>query len=238
MSTNGHGSDGNGNSGEELLKKGVNETSVKGIGGNVSGGGPAPESEPGSVTAGKAAPPPGKLTKADFSSDQEVRWCPGCGDYAILNSIQKVMPDLGIPREKIVFVSGIGCSSRFPYYMNTYGFHTIHGRAPAIATGVKAANPDLTVWVVTGDGDGLSIGGNHLLHALRRNVDLKIILFNNEIYGLTKGQYSPTSRAGTKTKSSPTGSVEAPLHALSVALTAGATFVARTTDVDIHHLTG
>lgn len=177
------------------------------------------------------------LTAKDLTTDQEVRWCPGCGDYSILAQMKKALAPLGVAREKTVFVSGIGCSSRFPYYMNTYGFHTIHGRAPAFATGLKVANPDLTVWVVTGDGDGLSIGGNHLLHALRRNVDLKIILFNNEIYGLTKGQYSPTSRAGTKTKSSPTGSVEAPLHALSVALTAGATFVARTTDVDIHHLT-
>jgi 2-oxoglutarate ferredoxin oxidoreductase subunit beta len=150
--------------------------------------------------------------------------------------MKKALAPLGVAREKMVFISGIGCSSRFPYYMNTYGFHTIHGRAPAFATGLKVANPDLQVWVITGDGDGLSIGGNHLLHALRRNVDLKIVLFNNEIYGLTKGQYSPTSRAGTKTKSSPTGSVEAPLRPLSVALSAGATFVARTTDVDIRHL--
>ena len=138
------------------------------------------------------------LTKADFQSVQATRWCPGCGDYAILNAVQQVMPTLGIDREKFVFVSGIGCSSRFPYYMNTYGFHTIHGRAPAVATGVKLANPELQVWVVTGDGDGLSIGGNHLLHALRRNLDLKILLFNNEIYGLTKGQYSPTSRPGMR----------------------------------------
>src|SRR2546430_13858324 len=137
--------------------------------------------------------PPGKLTKADFSSDQEVRWCPGCGDYAILNNVQKVMPELGIPREKMVFVSGIGCSSRFPYYMNTYGFHSIHGRAPAIATGIKAANPELSVWVITGDGDALSIGGNHFMHVLPRNLDLKYILFNNRIYRLTKGQASPTS---------------------------------------------
>lgn len=177
------------------------------------------------------------LTAKDLSSDQEVRWCPGCGDYSILAQMKKALASLGIPREQMVFVSGIGCSSRFPYYMNTYGFHTIHGRAPAVATGLKVANPDLSVWVITGDGDGLSIGGNHLLHALRRNVDLKIILFNNEIYGLTKGQYSPTSRAGTRTKSSPTGSVETPLHPLSLALGAGATFVARTTDVDIKHLT-
>ena len=177
------------------------------------------------------------LTPKDLTSDQEVRWCPGCGDYSILAQMKKALAALNIEREKTVFISGIGCSSRFPYYMNTYGFHTIHGRAPAFATGLKVANPELTVWVITGDGDGLSIGGNHLLHALRRNVDLKIILFNNEIYGLTKGQYSPTSRTGTKTKSSPTGSVEAPLHPLTLALSAGATFVARTTDVDIKHLT-
>jgi 2-oxoglutarate ferredoxin oxidoreductase subunit beta len=177
------------------------------------------------------------LTAKDLTSDQEVRWCPGCGDYSILAQMKKALASLNIPREKTVFISGIGCSSRFPYYMNTYGFHTIHGRAPAFATGLKVANPELTVWVMTGDGDGLSIGGNHLLHALRRNVDLKIVLFNNEIYGLTKGQYSPTSRTGTKTKSSPTGSVESPLNSLSIALAAGATFVARTTDVDIKHLT-
>ena len=177
------------------------------------------------------------LSAKDLASDQEVRWCPGCGDYSILAQMKKAIAPLGIPREKMVFISGIGCSSRFPYYMNTYGFHTIHGRAPAFATGLKVSRPDLTVWVMTGDGDGLSIGGNHLLHAIRRNVDLKIILFNNEIYGLTKGQYSPTSRLGTKTKSSPTGSVEAPLRPLAVALGAGATFVARTTDVDIKHLT-
>jgi 2-oxoglutarate ferredoxin oxidoreductase subunit beta len=177
------------------------------------------------------------LKPEDLTSDQQVRWCPGCGDYSILAQMKKAIAPLGIAREKMVFISGIGCSSRFPYYMNTYGFHTIHGRAPAFATGLKVSRPDLTVWVVTGDGDGLSIGGNHLLHAIRRNVDLKIILFNNEIYGLTKGQYSPTSRLGTKTKSSPTGSVEAPLRPLAVALGAGATFVARTTDVDIKHLT-
>src|ERR1700719_2922899 len=157
------------------------------------------ESEGGAAVFG-AAPPPEQLTKKDFVSNQEVRWCPGCGDYAILNNVQKVMPELGIPREKIVFVSGIGCSSRFPYYMNTYGFHSIHGRAPAIATGLKVSRPDLDVWVVTGDGDGLSIGGNHLIHCLRRNVDLKILLFNNKIYGLTKGQYSPTSEVGKVTK--------------------------------------
>lgn len=177
------------------------------------------------------------LTAKDFASDQDVRWCPGCGDYSILAQMKKALATLGIPREKLVFVSGIGCSSRFPYYVNSYGFHTIHGRAPTFATGLKLARPDLQVWVITGDGDGLSIGGNHLLHAIRRNVDLKIILFNNEIYGLTKGQYSPTSRVGTRTKSSPQGSIEAPLRPLCVAIGAEATFVARTVDVDIAHLT-
>ena len=153
------------------------------------------------------------LTPKDLASDQEVRWCPGCGDYSILAQMKKALAPLGIPREKMVFISGIGCSSRFPYYMNTYGFHTIHGRAPAFATGLKVARPDLTVWVVTGDGDGLSIGGNHLIHAIRRNIDLKIILFNNEIYGLTKGQYSPTSRLGTRTQVDPRGSVGQPAAA-------------------------
>lgn len=185
-----------------------------------------------------ATPPesPQKLTRKDFASDQEVRWCPGCGDYSILAQMQKSMPDLGIPKEKIVFVSGIGCSSRFPYYMNTYGFHSIHGRAPAIATGIKAANPELSVWVVTGDGDGLSIGGNHMLHVLRRNVDLKIILFNNRIYGLTKGQTSPTSEMGKITKSTPMGSIEHPVEPVSFALASGATFVARAIDTDTKHL--
>ncbi|MGH7227229.1 MAG: 2-oxoacid:ferredoxin oxidoreductase subunit beta [Gemmataceae bacterium] len=177
------------------------------------------------------------LTPKDLTSDQGVRWCPGCGDYSILAQMRKALAGLGIPRENFVFISGIGCSSRFPYYMNTYGFHTIHGRAPAIATGLKLARPDLSVWVITGDGDGLSIGGNHLIHAIRRNMDLKIILFNNEIYGLTKGQYSPTSRRGTLTKSSPLGSIDTPLRPLSLALGADATFVARTLDVDINHLT-
>jgi 2-oxoglutarate ferredoxin oxidoreductase subunit beta len=177
------------------------------------------------------------LTPKELASDQEVRWCPGCGDYSILAQMKKALAGLGIPRENFVFISGIGCSSRFPYYMNTYGFHTIHGRAPAIATGLKLARPDLSVWVITGDGDGLSIGGNHLIHAIRRNMDLKIILFNNEIYGLTKGQYSPTSRIGTRTKSSPLGSIDTPLRPLSLALGADATFVARTLDVDINHLT-
>lgn len=177
-----------------------------------------------------------KLTRKDFVSDQTVRWCPGCGDYAILAQMQKVLPDLGIPREKIVFISGIGCSSRFPYYMNTYGIHSIHGRAPTLATGLKLANPELSVWVITGDGDGLSIGGNHLLHILRRNVDVNIILFNNRIYGLTKGQYSPTSLRGHKTKSSPMGSVEHSLNPLSVAIGAEATFVARTIDTNVKHM--
>src|ERR1700704_4900079 len=178
-----------------------------------------------------------QLTRKDFVSDQEVRWCPGCGDYSILAQTQKQMPDFGVPKENIVFISGIGCSGRLPYYMNTYGIHSIHGRAPTLATGLKAARPDLTVWVITGDGDGLSIGGNHLVHCIRRNVDLKIVLFNNEIYGLTKGQYSPTSRIGTRTKSSPLGSLDNPLRPLSIAIGAEATFVARTIDVDIHHLT-
>ncbi len=177
-----------------------------------------------------------KLTRKDFVSDQEVRWCPGCGDYAILAQMQKVLPDIGIPRENIVFVSGIGCASRFPYYMDTYGIHSIHGRAPTIATGIKAANPDLSVWVITGDGDALSIGGNHFLHCLRRNVDLKVILFNNRIYGLTKGQYSPTSLQGHRTKSSPMGSIDYPLNPVSVALSAEATFVARTQDTNTKHL--
>jgi 2-oxoglutarate ferredoxin oxidoreductase subunit beta len=177
-----------------------------------------------------------KLTVKDFKSDQTVRWCPGCGDYAILAQMQKVLPDLGIPKEKIVFISGIGCSSRFPYYMNTYGIHSIHGRAPTLATGLKLANPDLNVWVITGDGDGLSIGGNHLLHALRRNVDFNIILFNNRIYGLTKGQYSPTSLPGHRTKSSPMGSLEQSFNPLSVAIGAEATFVARTIDTNVKHM--
>ena len=182
------------------------------------------------------APPPGQLTKKDFVSNQEVRWCPGCGDYAILNNVQKVMPELGIPREKMVFVSGIGCSSRFPYYMNTYGFHSIHGRAPAIATGVKAANPDLSVWVITGDGDALSIGGNHFMHVLRRNLDINYILFNNRIYGLTKGQYSPASVFGQRTKSTPMGVIDYPVNPLSLAIASEATFVARSIDIDVKHL--
>ncbi|MFJ3757346.1 MULTISPECIES: 2-oxoacid:ferredoxin oxidoreductase subunit beta [unclassified Streptomyces] len=173
----------------------------------------------------------------DFKSDQEVRWCPGCGDYAILAAVQGFMPELGLARENIVFVSGIGCSSRFPYYMNTYGMHSIHGRAPAIATGLAASRRDLSVWVVTGDGDALSIGGNHLIHALRRNVNLKILLFNNRIYGLTKGQYSPTSEVGKITKSTPMGSLDAPFNPVSLAIGAEASFVARTIDSDRKHLT-
>ncbi|HJT68524.1 MAG TPA: 2-oxoacid:ferredoxin oxidoreductase subunit beta [Pyrinomonadaceae bacterium] len=194
------------------------------------------ESDAGSSVSGRAAPPPGQLKKADFVSDQEVRWCPGCGDYAILNNVQKVMPELGIPREKIVFVSGIGCSSRFPYYMNTYGFHSIHGRAPAIATGIKCANPELSVWVITGDGDALSIGGNHFIHAIRRNLDINYILFNNRIYGLTKGQYSPTSEFGKKTKSTPSGTIDYPINPLSLAIASESTFVARSIDIDVKHL--
>ena len=221
MSTepNGHGGNGNGN-------KVFAETAV------------SAESDMGSAVSGRIAPPPGQLKKADFVSDQEVRWCPGCGDYAILNNVQKVMPELGIPREKIVFVSGIGCSSRFPYYMNTYGFHSIHGRAPAIATGIKCANPDLSVWVITGDGDALSIGGNHFIHAIRRNLDLNYILFNNRIYGLTKGQYSPTSEFGKKTKSTPSGTIDYPINPLSLAIASEATFVARSIDIDVKHLGG
>jgi 2-oxoglutarate ferredoxin oxidoreductase subunit beta len=176
------------------------------------------------------------LTPQDFASDQDVRWCPGCGDYSILAQMKKVLPTLGVPPEKMVFISGIGCSSRFPYYMNTYGMHSIHGRAPAVATGLKVCRPDLMVWVVTGDGDGLSIGGNHLMHCIRRNLDLKIVLFNNRIYGLTKGQYSPTSPLGQVTKSTPVGSIDNPIHPLSVAIGCEATFVARSIDVHIKHL--
>jgi 2-oxoglutarate ferredoxin oxidoreductase subunit beta len=178
----------------------------------------------------------GILTKKDFTSDQEVRWCPGCGDYAILATVQAFMPELGITPDNTVFVSGIGCSGRFTYYMDTYGVHGIHGRAPALATGIATARPDLDVWVVTGDGDGLSIGGNHLIHALRRNVNMKILLFNNQIYGLTKGQYSPTSEEGKVTKSTPFGSVDHPFNPIALALGAEATFVARTVDNDRQHL--
>jgi 2-oxoglutarate/2-oxoacid ferredoxin oxidoreductase subunit beta len=174
--------------------------------------------------------------KKDFQTDQEIRWCPGCGDYAILSAVQMVFAELGVKRENFVFISGIGCSSRFPYYMNTFGFHTIHGRAPAIATGVKLVRPDLDVWVATGDGDSLSIGGNHTIHMLRRNVGLKVLMFNNKIYGLTKGQYSPTSEVGKKAKSTPFGSVDRPFHPLSLALGSEATFVARSVDVFQVHL--
>jgi 2-oxoglutarate ferredoxin oxidoreductase subunit beta len=179
---------------------------------------------------------PAKLTKKDFETDQDVRWCPGCGDYAILATVQRVMPELGVPLEQMVWVSGIGCSSRFPYYMNTYGFHTIHGRAPAFAMGIKTANPSLSVWMATGDGDGLSIGGNHLLHCLRRNVDIKILMFNNRIYGLTKGQYSPTSEMGKVTKSTPGGSADQPMDPAAFALGVNGSFVARSIDTEAQHL--
>src|SRR5216110_4079229 len=179
----------------------------------------------------------GKLTAKDYKTDQEVRWCPGCGDYAILAALQSFMPELDVPKEKIVFIPGIGCAARFPYYMETYGMHSIHGRAPAIATGLSTSRPDLSVWVVTGDGDALSIGGNHLIHSLRRNVNIKIILFNNEIYGLTKGQYSPTSPLGTRTKSTPLGSLDWPFNPLSLVIGAEATFVARPIDTDRAGLT-
>ena len=221
MSTGTNGSNGSGNGNKPIIEQAISA-----------------DSEVGSAVAGKVAPPPGQMKKADFVSDQEVRWCPGCGDYAILNNVQKVMPELGIPREKIVFVSGIGCSSRFPYYMNTYGFHSIHGRAPALATGIKCANPDLSVWVITGDGDALSIGGNHFIHAIRRNLDINYILFNNRIYGLTKGQYSPTSELGKKTKSAPMGVIDYPINPLSLAIASEATFVARSIDIDVKHLGG
>jgi 2-oxoglutarate ferredoxin oxidoreductase subunit beta len=176
------------------------------------------------------------LNRKDFVSDQEVRWCPGCGDYSILAQTQKVMPDFGYPKENIVFISGIGCSGRLPYYMNTFGFHSIHGRAPTLATGLKASRPDLMVWVITGDGDALSIGGNHVLHSMRRNVDIKLVMFNNRIYGLTKGQASPTSEFGKKTKSTPAGTIDMPIVPLSVAITAEATFVARSVDTQTEHL--
>lgn len=175
-------------------------------------------------------------TAKDFISDQEVKWCPGCGDYSILKQMQSILPEINIPKEKIVFVSGIGCSSRFPYYMNTFGMHSIHGRAPAVATGMKLANPELNIWLITGDGDGLSIGGNHLIHLFRRNVDINVLMFNNEIYGLTKGQYSPTSNEGLRTKSSPMGVVDHPFNPLSLALGSSATFVARTLDRNPIHL--
>jgi 2-oxoglutarate/2-oxoacid ferredoxin oxidoreductase subunit beta len=179
---------------------------------------------------------PRTLTRDDFKSPQEIKWCPGCGDYGVLAQVQKVLPRLGIPRENIVFVSGIGCSSRFPYYLNTYGMHSIHGRAPTIAMGLKCARPELSVWIVTGDGDGFSIGTNHLIHCMRRNLDVNILLFNNQIYGLTKGQYSPTSEFGKKTKSSPLGTIEQPVRPVELALAAEATFVARTVIFDQAHL--
>ncbi|MFN2616804.1 MAG: 2-oxoacid:ferredoxin oxidoreductase subunit beta [Thermoleophilaceae bacterium] len=195
--------------------------------------------QPGEGAISKSAEPVElpQLSKADFSSDQETRWCPGCGDYAILASVQSFMPELGIPPDRIVFVTGIGCAGRFVYYMDTYGMHGIHGRAPALATGVAASRPDLSVWVVTGDGDALSIGGNHLIHALRRNVPVRVLLFNNQIYGLTKGQYSPTSEEGKVTKSTPFGSQDHPFNPVSLALGAEATFVARTVDTDKKHVT-
>ena len=177
-----------------------------------------------------------QLTKKDFVSDQDIRWCPGCGDYAILSQVQKVFPTLGIPKHKFLIVSGIGCSSRFPYYMDCYGFHSIHGRAPAVATGAKLSNPDLSVWVITGDGDAMSIGGNHLIHVLRRNVDMNILLFNNRIYGLTKGQYSPTSELGKKTVSTPMGSLDYPFNPPALALGSGGTFVARAIDKETKHM--
>lgn len=177
-----------------------------------------------------------KPQKVNFGSDQDVRWCPGCGDYAILSQMKKVLPELGIPKEKVVFISGIGCNGRFPYYLSTYGFHTLHGRAPIVASGVKLANPELSVWVITGDGDSLSIGGNHLMHLIRRNMNINIILINNQIYGLTKGQYSPTSPLGKVTKTTPYGSLDRPVNPLSLVLSAGATFVARTIDRDTKHM--
>ncbi len=186
--------------------------------------------------AGKAPGAPAPLTKKDFVTDQEVRWCPGCGDYAILNAVQQAFAEMGMSRDDTVIISGIGCSSRFPYYMSTYGFHSIHGRAPAVATGLKVSRPELSVWVATGDGDALAIGGNHTIHMLRRNVGLKVLLFNNKIYGLTKGQYSPTSEFGKKTKSTPFGSADRPMNPISLALGVEATFVARTIDVDGPHM--
>jgi len=196
---------------------------------------------PGKMPPGAPAGPPGGdgasvPTRADFSSDQDVRWCPGCGDYAILATVQRLMPELGVPRENMVFISGIGCSSRFPYYMNTYGMHSIHGRAPTIATGIKTSRPDLDVWMITGDGDSLSIGGNHIIHIMRRNVDLQIIMFNNQIYGLTKGQYSPTSEVGKITKSTPFGSIDHPFNPIALVLGADASFAARTMDRDPKHM--
>jgi len=195
---------------------------------------PPPPPPGGGLPSSIAQAPDGlvKLTRKDFQTKNDVRWCPGCGDYAILATVQRLMPDLGVPRENMVFVSGIGCAARFPYYMETYGMHTIHGRAPTIATGLKITRPDLDVWVITGDGDSLSIGGNHTLHMLRRNVDLKVLLFNNRIYGLTKGQYSPASEQGKITKSTPQGSIDFPVNPLQFALGSGATFIARAVDTE------
>ena len=188
--------------------------------------------------AAPVAAAPIKLTRKDFSSDIDPRWCPGCGDYSILAQTQRTMPDFGVPKENIVFISGIGCSGRFPYYMNTYGFHSIHGRAPTLATGLKLARPELMIWVITGDGDALSIGGNHIIHAMRRNVDIRVVMFNNRIYGLTKGQASPTSEFGQKTKSTPAGSADYPIHPLAIALAAEASFVARSVDTIADHIQG
>jgi 2-oxoglutarate ferredoxin oxidoreductase subunit beta len=193
---------------------------------------------PDDIVPTTTAPKPAPLDKKAYKSDQEVRWCPGCGDYSILNAVQQLLATLGVPRHQLCFVSGIGCSSRFPYYMNTYGLHSIHGRAPAFATAIKTANPELQVWLATGDGDGLSIGGNHMLHMLRRNVDVKVLLFNNQIYGLTKGQYSPTSPPGLKTKTSPMGSVDRAVDPIRFALGCGATFIARTIDTHQKHMLG
>ena len=206
---------------------------------------PGPKGPPGARPPGPKGPPgarppgpggDGALSRADFSSDQDVRWCPGCGDYAILATVQRLMPELGVPREKLVFISGIGCSSRFPYYMNTYGMHSIHGRAPTIVTGLKTARPDLDVWMITGDGDSLSIGGNHIIHLMRRNVNMQVIMFNNQIYGLTKGQYSPTSEKGKITKSTPFGSLDHPFNPIALVLGADASFVARSMDRDPKHM--
>lgn len=225
-------------SGSEADENGASDGTTKPAGppGTTSPEGPGSDDGP-TLPPGYSGDGGGEsLSREDFQSDQEVRWCPGCGDYAILSTVQRLLPDLGVEKENQVFVSGIGCAGRFPYYMDTYGIHSIHGRAPAIATGIKTSNPELDVWVVTGDGDALSIGGNHLMHVLRRNLDTQILLFNNEIYGLTKGQYSPTSDKGTVSKSTPHGSVDRPFNPVSVALGADATFVARTMDRDPQHM--
>jgi len=223
---------GDGESSDADTKKPAGPPGAKKPAGPSSGDGDGPSLPPGYGGDGGGE----ALSREDFQSDQEVRWCPGCGDYAILSTVQRLLPDLDVPKENVVFISGIGCAGRFPYYMDTYGMHTIHGRAPAFATGLKTSNPDLDVWVVTGDGDALSIGGNHLIHVLRRNLDTQILLFNNEIYGLTKGQYSPTSDLGTVSKSTPHGSLDRPFNPVSVALGADATFVARTMDRDPQHM--